>query len=113
MNRELEGNHEEQWERVAFHWVLGLGVLTGAWWTFFGLLEVRALAEGRFGLAAPILIVALLPNMAWYATKPESRVSAWLGCLESVWRSRTGRPVSRSTKVVLFAGAALWLALAP
>ena len=113
MNKELDGYQEDQWERVAFRWVLGLGVFAGAWWMLFGLIAADALASARFGLAAPILVIAFLPNIVWLATKHDSRVSAWLGWLETAWRSRKGRPVARSAKVALFAGAALWTALAP
>lgn len=108
-------NHwEEQWEHAAFRWVLGLGALTGAWWMLFGLIELQALAAGRFSLAVPILLVALLPNIVWFATKHDERVSAWLGCLETIWRlCRRPKSVTRPSNIVLFIGVALWTALAP
>src|SRR5688572_18762816 len=83
LKKELGGCHEDQWERVAFYWVLGLGVLTGAWWTLFGMLTLGAMVSGKLGLAAPMLVLALVPNILWYAIKHDSRISAWLGCLEA------------------------------
>ena len=63
MGGHRDSHWEEQWEHAAFRWVLGLGALTGAWWTVFGLLELQALAAGKFSLAAPILVVALLAGV--------------------------------------------------
>jgi hypothetical protein len=113
MGGHIDSHQEERWEHAAFRWVLGLGALAGAWWMLFGMIVLQALAAGRLSLAMPLLLVGLLPNMVWYATKHDERVSAWLGCLEALWRLRRPRSVPRGSNIVLFVGVALWTALAP
>jgi uncharacterized membrane protein len=95
MNERYESEQDQHWEQAAFRWVLGLGVLLGAWWTLFGMLALAALAIGSHGGVLLALMLGFGPNLVWQAAKHGDRVAVCLGWLEAAWRIGRVRRTAR------------------
>ena len=104
---------EALWEQAALRWVLGLGAVAGAWWMLFGLVALEALQGGRVGVAAPAVILGVVPNLVWGALRREDRAAAVLGGLEALWRLVVShKRLARPAKIALVVGTTAWAALA-